>query len=169
MNAHECHDFLKRLDTDSLSGASREYLDRSCQACETSDEQSMFELAQLCLNVTLACKDQVGQATALIPLGIAYARQGLFDEAIQACLEAKRIYHRSPDQRYNESTASYGLGLIYQQYGIPSKAISYYEQAIRLLQQVRNDYAATGNKKQFTVVQMMSDRIDKHIANLLDA
>jgi tetratricopeptide (TPR) repeat protein len=169
MNAHECYNFLKRLNTDSLSGASREYLDRSCHACKANDEQSMLELARSCLSITLECKDQAGQAAALIHLGMAHARQEQFDEAIQNCLEAKRIYHRSPDQRYNESTVAYGLGLIYQQCGPLSKAISYYEEAIRLLRQVRNDHAATGNKEQFTFIQVMSDRIEQHIASLLDA
>lgn len=169
MNADECYSLLTRLNTDSLSGASREYLDRSCLACRMNDEQSMLELAQFCLSVTLECKNQVGQAAAMTHLGIAYALQKQFDEAIQNCLEAKRIYHRSPDQRYNEGTVAFGLGLIYQQCGPSSKAISYYEEAIGLLRQVRNDHAATGNKEQFAFIQMMSDRIKQHIVNLLDA
>jgi tetratricopeptide (TPR) repeat protein len=126
-------------------------------------------LAQFCLNVTLECKDQAGQAAAQIHLGMAYALQKKFDGAIQNCLEAKRIYHNSPNQRYNEGTVACCLGLIYQQRGSSSKAIGYYEEAIRLLRQVRNGHAATGNKEQFAFVQTMSEEIEQHIASLLDA
>jgi len=155
---------IRRLDTGALQEVVRESLGQSLSACEAGDRRLMIELSQSAKQMAWECRDQAGQATASIHLGIALAQMNQFDTAIHACEWAKRTYHRNPArrQRHGEGMAAYGLGLIFQHHStwlfrnqakaighLRARATSHYQVSLSLLEQAAQHYASVGDTKQF--------------------
>lgn len=179
MDAQACYDFLKWLDVESLQGAVQESLSQSLLACEAGDIKLMLEMAQTARHIAWEYRDQAAQATALLHLGMAHARTSQYDQAISACEQARRLYHRNPaqQQRHGEGMAVYGLGLIFKHSSIwlysdqtkaigdlQARAAGYYQQALVLLKQAMRHYAAVGNEKQFLALQEVCQDIQLEIA-----
>ncbi len=179
MDAQICHSLVKRLDISSIQQVVQDSLIQSCCACEASEEHLMIELAQTAQQIARGCRDQIGQATASIHLGMAYAHKNQFDKAISACEQAKRIFHRDPArrQRHGEGMAAYGLGLIFQHHStwlysnrakaighLRARAIGQYQESLSLLEQAMQHYAGIGDKKHFLDLEEIRQDIRHRIA-----
>jgi tetratricopeptide (TPR) repeat protein len=179
MDALICYNLLKNLDTNLLREAVRECLVQSLRACEADNRQQMLKLALFGLETALACQDQIGEAAALIHMGIAYAQLHNFDQARRLLGRAKRIYQRNPDRRHrhNEGITAYGLGLICEYHGYPTtnlephnyraKSIGHYQEALDLFEDVKRNYAAVGDNRRFRDIQMVCNDVQGRIASLI--
>lgn len=179
MDAQICHRLAKRLDISLSSVAVQESLDQSLSACEAGDEGLMIELAQIAKQMAWECRDHKGVAAASIHIGMAYAQMNQFDQAINACEQARRIYHRDPtrQQRLGEGIATYGLGLIFQHHSIwlysdqakaignlRARAVGYYQESLSLLEQAMQHYASVGDQRQFRNLREIHQDISQRIA-----
>lgn len=161
----------KWLDLSPLKGAVKSFLDQSSKACEAGDLAQMLDLAQSAHRLSIERHDNVGEAVALVFMGLAYLQASRFDQAHQALMWARRIFQRDPRwrSRLNEGIALYGLGLTCQLQSADAsvEAIAYFENALELLHEVREKYwiAAEDDRVQAIVdmTHSLEGRVDAQL------
>jgi len=164
MNSRACHNFIRRLNTDSLQKEGRGLFVEAEQACEVGEIELMAELAQTAQQVVGQNGDQVGESVALIYQGMAWVQMGQFDRAVEKCLHARHICRRNPGQQHSGGLIAYGLGLIFQHRGgRVNKVVGYYREALGLLEQAKRAAAAAGDGVRFRELQDLCQDIDQQI------
>ena len=164
MDSRASHNFIKRLNTDSLQKEGRGFFVAAEQACEVGEVKLMAELAQAAQQIAEQNGDQVGESVALIYQGVAWVQMGQFDRAVEKCLPARQICRRNPGQQHNEGLAVYGLGLIFQyRGGQANKVVGYYREALGLLEQAKRAAASTGDIVRFRELQELCQDISQQI------
>jgi len=166
IDAQACDALVGHLDADLLHKGVQGYLYLSLGACNSNNGKEMLGLAEKAEKIAAEVEDETGKATALAYQGTAYAQINQFGKAKNAYKKAKRIFHRHENQR-NESIVAYGLGLIHQQNGDSSEATGYYEEALKLLEGVRREYAAAGKNKQYQDIQTICNDLNGRITSLV--
>lgn len=124
------------------------------EECSKIDAESRFDqieqLAQRSRELQQRKGDWIGCAVALLHLGDRCREAGRLGPAQRYCEQARQLFHRYqfvPEQRYNEATATYALGLVHQLLGDEREALDQYEQAIELFAQVHSHWQLVGNKE----------------------
>jgi CHAT domain-containing protein/Tfp pilus assembly protein PilF len=100
--------------------------------------ESLYRQALL---VAQATSDQMGQANALLQLGVLYAGLNRGEEAIR-CFEKALTLYRALGDRRGEMVALSNLGAAYVNRGEKSKGADYYLQAIDLAERLRESLSA---------------------------
>jgi tetratricopeptide (TPR) repeat protein len=150
-----------------MQGAVRVFLEQALRACGAGDVDLMIKLATSARWISVECNDTMGEAAALIHLGVAFLSLERMDDAQRAFGWASRTLHRSPEwrQRFNEGIALFGLGLALQSSSPPRrlKAIAQFQQALELLESVRENYWSSANDQKVLELDHLANKARAYI------
>ena len=139
---------LKRMDVAKLTdnGPWAERFGRRAMEVNPADREVPIQLARLMLTLGRA-DDAVSfvdhyrripgwepekVADACNSLGVAYGREGRFQEAVRYYHEAIRYYEETIRAKPDSARAYANLGLVCDQLGLKDKALEYYREAVRV-------------------------------------
>jgi tetratricopeptide (TPR) repeat protein len=144
MNTQVLSDLLEFSIKEMPHRAVRSFLEPSLLAYERGDWDRMSELARDARSVARRQNDRLGEAAALIHLGIAFAQTDRVQDAQDVLKRAIRSYHRDPDWRHRlgEGLATLALGLVDTR---RFESLNYYQETLNLLSQLDERFAAEGD------------------------
>jgi len=102
-----------------------------------------LEAYQQALAITREVGDRAGEGTTLNNIGVVYAKQGRYVEALESLQRALAI-HREVGNRPMEGTTLNNIGNVYKAQGRYGEALDHYQQAMEVLEAIR----ATAGSKQ---------------------
>jgi hypothetical protein len=111
MNGQVVDAIIQCIDMGQVRGVVRDYLVQSARAGRTLNVSLMRDLAEVARRLARGRFDPLGEAAALLHLGIAAATAGQVSDARVAMERARRIYRREPSARFrfHEGLATYLL------------------------------------------------------------
>ena len=121
-------------------------------------------LLQPALEVARALGDRHGEAQTLVNLGLVYADQGRWEEAI-ACYEKALETFRALGDRHGEAKTLMGLGNVYQLQGRWEEAIACYEKALEIFHELGDRHGEGATLTNLGLVYADQGRWEEAIAN----
>lgn len=159
-------DLWDRLDIKTLGGAVKEYLEQSSRACDAGKADEMLDLARSARLVALECRDTLGEATALVLVGLAYFQMSRFDQARRSFAWAQRIFHRDPSwrSRLNEGLALYELGRVYALENSHVSAVASFQKARELLEGIRDKYWTAADDDKVALIDGLLEELKGRVS-----
>ena len=182
MNGQAVEAIIQCLDVEQVRGVVADYLIQSARAGRMLNVSLMRELAEGARRLALERSDQLGEAAALLHLGIAAAAAGQVGDARAAVCRAQRIYRREPAARFRfeESLTTFLLAAWADSWensrgGKTASSQSLVqtlralEQAEDLLDVARAQFAAEGDWHRCRQIQELSAQIRRSIDDRIPA
>lgn len=154
MSVEASYILLEQLTLELSWTTVRNLLEQSLVAYQAQDWEQVKRLSQQAQKLSRDPNSLVEHATALLHLGLAWGHLGRLLEAERVISLAKRIFHRNAQRqsRTGEALAELVLGWVYDQSGA---AVQYYREALKLLSQLQQEYAAQGDVGKDKVLQQI--------------
>jgi hypothetical protein len=176
MNGQVVDAIIQCLDMGQVHGVVRDYLIQSARAGRTLNVSLMRDLAEVARRLARGRSDQLGEAAALLHLGIAAAAAGQLSDARAAVERARGIYRREPSARFrfHEGLATYLLAMWTDSPGYGrgrgiaspkglAQTLDALERAQTLLDAARTLYAAEGDWHRCRQIQKLDAQIRRSI------